>query len=215
MSSITQDPIAGAPPALPVPTAAARPAVDYQPRLLTVADVAALPSELPSGTVLYELDNGRLLIMPPPGNTHGAVAGNLVAALKNQGEYRGHGKARCNDVGIILWRNPDRLVGADAVFIANRSLPIRESSEGYLETIPDLVVEVRSKNDTAPAIQRKVDDYLAAGVRVVWLADPAARTVTAHRRGVEPRVFREDDTLTVEEDIIPGFQLLVRDALQE
>ena len=73
-----------------------------------------------------------------------------------------------------FWRNPDRLVGADAVFIANSSLPIRESSEGYLETIPDLVVEVRSKNDTLPAVQRKVDDYLTAGVKVVWVVDPAA-----------------------------------------
>jgi Uma2 family endonuclease len=215
MSSITQDPIAGAPPVLPAPASAARPPVDYQPRLLTVADLDALPSDLPSGPVCYELDNGRLLIMPPPGDIHGAVELNLGAHLKIQGEFRGHGKARSGDVGIILWRNPDRVVGADAAFIANRSLPIRRSPEGYLETIPELVVEVRSKNDTVPAIQRKVDDYLAAGVRVVWLADPAARTVTAHRRGVEPQVFREDDTLTVEEDIIPGFQLLVRDALQE
>ncbi len=49
---------------------------------------------------------------------------------------------------------------------------------------------------------------------VVWVPDPAARTVTEYRRGAEPRVYLEDDTLTVE-DIIPGFQLRVRDALQE
>jgi Uma2 family endonuclease len=33
-------------------------------RLLTIADVAALPSELPSGPVQYELKDGRLIIMP-------------------------------------------------------------------------------------------------------------------------------------------------------
>jgi Uma2 family endonuclease len=191
-----------------------RAALEYAPKLFTIADVAELPSELPSGAVLYELDNGRLITMPPPGYVHGNVEGNLIAALKNQGEYRGLGKACSGDVGIILWRNPDRLVGADAVFIANPSLPIRLSSEGYLETIPDLAVEVRSKNDTQPAVQRKVDDYLVAGVRVVWVVDPAARTVTAYRRDVEPQVYGEEDTLTVD-DIIPGFQLLVRDALRE
>jgi len=207
------------PPAATSPTSSAftdgvRPFVEYAPKLFTVADVAELPSELPSGAVLYELDNGRLLTMPPPGDIHGAVESNLVTALKIQGEHRGLGKARSGDVGVILWRNPDRLVGADAVFIANTSLPIRHSSEGYLETIPDLAVEVRSKNDTQPAVQRKVDDYLTAGVKVVWVVDPAARTVTVHRRDTQLQVYLEDDTLTVE-DVIPGFQLLVRDALQE
>lgn len=193
--------------------AGARPLVEYEPRLFTVADVAEMPSDVSSGPVLYELDNGRLITMPPPGDIHGAVENKLSAALHYQGELRGLGKSR-GEVGVILWRNPDRLVAPDALFIANSSLPIRRSSEGYLETIPDLVVEVRSKNDTQPAIQRKVDDYLTAGVKVVWVVDPSARTVTAHRRDVEPQVFLEDDTLIVE-DVIPGFQLLVRDALRE
>jgi Uma2 family endonuclease len=190
------------------------PLPDYVSKLFTAADLAVLPSELPSGPVLYELHHGRLITMPPPGNTHGAVESNLVTALKVQGEFRGLGKARSGDVGIVLARDPDHVYGADAVFIAKRSLPIRESREGYLETTPDLVVEVRSKNDTQPALQRKAEDYLAAGVTVVWVPDPAARIVTEYRRGAEPRVYLEDDTLTVE-DVIPGFQLRVRDALQE
>lgn len=180
-------------------------------RLLTVADLAAMPSELPSGTVLYELDNGRLIIMPPPGDIHGAIESNLTTELKIQGERRGHGKVRSGEVGVVLWRDPDRVVGADAVFIANKSLPIRRSAQGYLETIPDLVVEVRSKNDTGTEIADKVGDYLKAGVQVVWVADPQARTVSVHRRDREPQVLSENDTLTVE-DIIPGFQMRVADA---
>jgi Uma2 family endonuclease len=199
------------------------PLPDYIPRLFTIADLAALPSELPSGPVLYELHHGRLITMAPPGDFHCAVETKFVVALFNQGEVRGLGKARGGEIAVVLRRNPDHVVGADAVFIANRSLPIRRTSEGYLETIPDLIIEVRSKNDTLPAIQRKepvpprlkrMDDYLRAGVRVVWVADPGARTVTEYRPDTEPRVFQEDDTLTVE-DIIPGFQLPVRDALQD
>jgi Uma2 family endonuclease len=180
------------------------------PRLLTAADLAVLPSELPSGPVLWELDNGRLVSMPPPGDTHGALESNLATQLKVQGEHRGLGKARSGDVGIVLWRFPDRVVGADAAFIASRSLPIQVSKEGYLETIPDLVVEVRSKNDTQPAVDRKVNDYLSAGVHVVWVADPEAQTVTAYRPGMAPQVFGPQDTLTVD-DVIPGFNMPVRD----
>jgi Uma2 family endonuclease len=182
-------------------------------RPFTVADLAALPSDLPSGPVLYELDNGRLIIMAPPGEGHGAIESNIDAHLKTQGEWRGLGKVRCGEIGIVLWRDPDRVVGADVVFIANASLPIRLSSEGYLETIPDLVVEVRSKNDTQPAVERKIEDYLTAGVRVVWDVDPTQRTVAAHRRGRNPQIFTEADTLTIEE-IIPGFQVAVRDVFQ-
>src|SRR5438874_944413 len=150
--------------------------VEEPTRLFTVADLEALPSELPTGPILYELDNGRLIAMPPPGDLHGAYELNIGAALKYQGERRGFGKARSGEVGVILRRNPDRVVGTDALFIATASLPIRRSPEGYLETIPDLAVEVRSKNDSRPYLERKVADYLAAGVKVVWLADPTTRT---------------------------------------
>ena len=121
-------------------------------RLLTIADVAALPSDLPSGAVRYELDDGRLIIMAPAGDFHGAYESNLVVDLKLQGERKGYGKARCGEVGIILGRGPDKLVGADALFICNARLPIKTSPEGYLETIPDLVAEVRSKNDRLAAV---------------------------------------------------------------
>jgi Uma2 family endonuclease len=183
-------------------------------RPLTIADVAALPSELPSGPVCYELNNGELVILRPPGDIHGAVESNIVTELKVQGERRGFGKARSGDVGIILWRNPDRLVGADAAFISNASLPIRCSSEGYLETIPELIFEARSKNDTMPEILAKVADYHKAGVRVVWVADPGPKTVTEYRPGQPPKVFGINDTLTVN-DLIPGFRMPVQQVFVE
>ena len=179
-------------------------------RLLTAADLAALPSELPSGPALYELDNGRLIIMPPPGAEHGAVEWKFAGAFLYDGEKRGHGRA-FGEVGIILWRDPDRVVGADGAFITNASLPIRETPEGYLETIPELILEVRSKNDTLPEIERKVADYFRAGVKVVIVPDPAKKTVTVCRPGQTPQVLTVNDVLVIE-DIIPGFKMPVADA---
>jgi Uma2 family endonuclease len=187
---------------------------DYVPKLFTAADLEQLPSELPSGPVRYELHHGRLITMPPPGDVHGAVEGNLITALKVQGEYKGLGKARCGEVAVILQRNPDHIFGVDTVFISNARLPIRRSPEGYLETIPELIVEVRSKNDTLAALQRKAEDYLNAGVVVVWVVDPINRNVVEYRQGAASRTYGEDDVLTVD-DIIPGFALPVRLALQE
>jgi Uma2 family endonuclease len=180
------------------------------PRLLTVADLAVLPSELPSGPVRWELDNGRLVVMAPPGYIHGRCENKLAAQLMVQGEDRGHGRAACGEVSVILRRNPDRVVGADAAFIATQSLPVRLSREGYLETIPELIVEVRSPNDTQPEVDHKVNDYLRAGVRVVWVPDPERQTVTAYRNGQTAEVFAVTDTLTVP-DVIPGFAMPVQD----
>jgi Uma2 family endonuclease len=187
----------------------------FQPagRLLTAEDLAAFPEELPSGPVDYELDNGRLVfIMVPPGNIHGAVQSNIVTHLKIQGEFPGHGKAR-TETGLILWRNADRVVSPDVLFIANKSLPIRTSPEGYLETIPELVIEVRSNNDSPKYLERKIEHFLKAGVEVVWIADPTTKTVTIHMASKEPHVLSESDSLELP-GMIPGFILPVADAFR-
>lgn len=182
-------------------------------RLLTVADFAVLPDELPTGPVRYELDDGRLLIMTPPGDIHGAAEAHFAGEFLLQLEKRGLGKVRCGEVSVVLRHNPDRVVGADVVFIANSSLPIRRSPEGYLETIPDLVVEVRSKNDSHAYLLRKTQEYLDAGVKLVWIADPEYKTVTAYRKNREAEVFAEDAILR-DEAVVPGFQAKVSDLFQ-
>jgi len=184
--------------------------IEAVPRPFTAADLAEMPRELPSGPVHYELDNGRLIAMSPPGHIHGKIEIGIASALREAGAKLGHGEVSGGDSGVLLWRNPDRVVGADVVFIRAAALPSKLTKEGYLETIPDLVVEVVSKNDTAPYVQRKIDDYLLAGVRIVWVADPDTRTLTEHRRDAKPRVFAGAEIVTLPE-LIPGLQLSLED----
>ncbi|HLJ12805.1 MAG TPA: Uma2 family endonuclease, partial [Planctomycetaceae bacterium] len=165
------------------------------------------PSELPSGTVKYELDQGRLVLMAPPGDEHGRMQYRIAILLFKHAEALGLGEGRA-EVGLILGRNPDRIVGPDAVFFAKRSLPVRTSPEGYLESIPDLVVEVRSKNDSSAELWSKAEEYLRAGVSIVWQIDPLHKTVTIFRQRAEPRVLRERDMLTAK-GVIPGFKVAV------
>ncbi len=175
-------------------------------RLLTAADLARLPTDLPDGTVRYELDDGVLVVMAPPGDLHGIQQSNVVYYLRMEAQNRGLGQVRA-EVGIVLRRNPDRVVGADAAFVLTSSLPVRTTPEGYLETIPELVVEIRSKNDTQAEISAKVLEYFEAGVRVVWVVDPAARTVAAYHPDTSVTLFKAGDTLTSE--LLPGFAVSV------
>ena len=187
---------------------------DMNARLFTTADLEELPTDLPSGPIDYELDNGRLVfIMVPSGNIHGAAQSNIATHLKVLGEFKGHGKAR-TEVGVVLWKNPDRVVTPDVLFIAAKSLPIHTSPEGYLETIPELVVEVRSRNDSLRYVERKVKHYLKAGVEVVWFVDPAAKTVAVHTPQGRPFVYGETDSLELP-GLIPGFSLSVAEVFLE
>jgi Uma2 family endonuclease len=182
-------------------------------RLFTAADLAVMPAEFPSGPVDFELYLGRLIPMSPTGRRHGNLQSRIAKALVLQGEDNGHGSAH-TEVGVLISRNPDTVVGPDASFVTARQQPIRESPEGYLVTVPELVVEIRSKNDTAAYLDRKVTDYLKAGVKVAWIVDPDANTVVEHRSGVSPKTFSTSDTLACD-DIIPGFRLTLAELFKE
>ena len=174
-------------------------------RSLTIADVAALPSQLPSGPVDYELIRGKLLMMSPTGDPHGKIQARIVAAFVVQGDQRGLGTTR-TETGVILGRNPDTLLGPDVLFLASSSLPVRLSAEGWWESIPDLVVEVRSRNDRNAELVEKVRTYAAAGVRIVWVVDPQRQVVMEYRGDRPAAEFGSADVLTAE-DVLPGFRM--------
>lgn len=59
-------------------------------------------------------------------------------------------------------------------------------------------------------VEGKVDEYLRAGVSLVWVIDPLTRTVRVHRADGRLTDLRADDALDGE-DVLPGFRCLVRD----
>ena len=177
-------------------------------RLFTVADLAAMPDALPSGPVRYELDDGVLIAMAPAADIHSAkqfVAG-VILYLHAQAKGLGEGRT---ESAIILRRNPDRVAIADAAFLTTDQFPLKHSKEGYLETIPKLTVEVKSKNDSWPEVESKVAEYLAAGVELVWVLDQKASAIRAYAANQPTQVFAAADTLTA--PFLPGFAVPVAD----
>jgi Uma2 family endonuclease len=55
-----------------------------------------------------------------------------------------------------------------------------------------------------------VDEYLEAGVELVWVVNPATRSVRVHRADGTVADFGEDDEITGEQ-VIPGFCCRVRE----
>lgn len=182
-------------------------------RLLTAAELAEFSEELPSPYSGYELDNGVLVMMMRPSFRHGTLQARLTGYLFAMGEQLGYGKV-ITEPGIILWRNPDRVVGPDIAFFERGIFPLHDTREGYLETMPSIVVEIRSKNQSRPYVDRKASDYLAAGVLLVWIVDPEASQVIVMRPDQEEVVLSASATLTAE-PFIPGFQLPLADLFKE
>ena len=81
---------------------------------------------------------------------------------------------------------------------------------GYPDLAPDLVVEVLSPSDVFPQILRKVQQYLRAGTREVWVVVPEDRSVTVCRPGQEQVILSNGETLS-SGDILPGFSCPVAD----
>ena len=81
-----------------------------------------------------------------------------------------------------------------------------------LRGAPDLAVEIVSPDDRPGRVAEKVAFYLLNGVRLVWIIDPADRTVTVLTPDGASHVLGEDDTLE-NADVLPGFSTVVRDIL--
>jgi Uma2 family endonuclease len=60
--------------------------------------------------------------------------------------------------------------------------------EGQIFTSPPLLcIEILSREDRWPGMQKRIDDYLSFGVQYVWVIDPRERTAySVTRQGMDP-----------------------------
>ena len=77
------------------------------------------------------------------------------------------------------------------------------------ELVPDLAVEILSEGNTPPEMARKLREYFAAGVRLVWLVELDPRTVAVHTSPEESTLLGETSDLDGG-DVLPGFTLPLR-----
>ena len=110
------------------------------------------------------------------------------------------------DLGLRLFPDdPTRTRRADVAFTAKGRAP---QSSGYMRVAPDLVVEVVSPGDLAGDVLAKADEWLRAGVRMVWVVYPQNEVVHVYRRGERPIVLGAEDEIEGY-DVIPGFRSTV------
>ena len=151
----------------------------------------------------YEIDEGALVIMSPGGRRHGRLSARITYVLAAFAYEHKLGEVESNEFGFYLHHNPETLRGIDVAFYSTERVKLMGDDDGFPDVPPDLAVEVHLPDERD--MQRKVAQYLAAGVRSVWVIDPRQCTLTQHRPGQEPVSIREKDT-AVREPVLPGFE---------
>jgi Uma2 family endonuclease len=103
----------------------------------------------------------------------------------------------------------------DVCFISWKKFPGGKLPKVQIPSIsPDLAIEVLSPYNPEGEMRRKLDDYFAAGVSLVWYIDPATRTAKVYTAVDRCTVLDDTQSLTGG-DVLPGFELPLRDLFAE
>lgn len=80
--------------------------------------------------------------------------------------------------------------------------------QGSVARYPDLVVEIRSPDDSVQGMRDKAIDYVNNGVSIVWIVHPRLRFVEIYRPGQDVEILGTMDELSGH-DVLPGFTMPV------
>ncbi len=172
-------------------------------RLYTASDLKALPDD----GRRYELDRGRLIVMPPPKREHGLVVLEIAALVRNH--VRAHDLGQVSaEIGYLLGKDPDTVRAPDVSFTAQaRVAPLKDE---YDHVPPDLAIEVASPGNTTSDMIEKIEEFFEAGVRQVWVLYPRRRVIYVYTAPDNVSILR-DEAMLQGGDVLPGFAVSVRD----
>jgi Uma2 family endonuclease len=184
---------------------------EVQEKLYTAEDLWELSHRPENEGRRLELSEGVLIEMSPAGGKHGGIALDLGSLVRSHVKEHNLGYTTAAETGYILFKNPhgkDTVRAPDVGFVSAARLP-EGLPDGYIPVAPDLAIEVVSPDDSADEIEKKVNEYLKHGTRMVWVFYPKTRSVLAQTPN---SIQRLDINGTLDGgDVLPGFRLAVRE----
>jgi Uma2 family endonuclease len=142
---------------------------------------------------------------------HARIEARLAQLLRNWLDQQPPktGEVHSGEAGCILQHDPLINVGIDVAYFDYDVANDDSRGTAFIDGPPILAIEILSPSDTIEDITEKVEDYLAAGVALVWIISPKFRTVEVHRPDADPQLFNVQQTLTAD-PALPGFSTPVR-----
>ncbi len=185
--------------------------MELRQRLYDVDDVWLLAHQPDNDYKHFELIDGELIEMAPPGGEHGEFSLNLGSYIRAYVRERNLGRATV-ETGYHPPGNRQTLLSPDVAFISHERAP-NPFPKRYVPVMPDLAVEILSPTDTIGKAREKAEIYLSNGTNMVWIVLPDTLSVEtlslAESGGIQRKLYGPDATLPGE-DVLPGFSLDVR-----
>ena len=144
-----------------------------------------------------ELIDGEVVVIPPSGGDASVAQTEIVHRLRAWQAQQPAGGRVLTDVFVRIGL---AYLAPDAAWWAPGNEPT--IGPGALDAVPDLVIEVLSPATRENDLGAKRRQYLSAGVRELWLIDPADRSVTVVA-GDAQRLLASAETLS--SPALPGF----------
>jgi Uma2 family endonuclease len=154
----------------------------------------------------WELIDGEPVEMTPAAGRSGWISATIVALLANHVRKSLLGWAFSAETGFILFDDRQTVRSPDAAVVLRSRLA--ELPDSFVPMAPDLAVEVLSPSDRMADALAKIAMYLQAGTPLVWLVNPATRTVVVFRSEMDPVTLGASDILDGR-DVLPGFSVPV------
>src|ERR1041385_512229 len=110
---------------------------------------------LPEDGNKHELNQGELVVMPPPKLIHSRVQQRINFCLSNY-VADSHGGEVYSEAGYLLSRVPEITVRQPVVSFLSMSRVSNTPDDQYAEGSPDLAIEVVSPGDSAEELNLKV-----------------------------------------------------------
>ena len=148
------------------------------------------------------------------GGEHGKLSARLSRLLDEYVEAQNHGVVCGAQAGFVLQKDPDTVRAPDTPVVAAAHLPPASIPKDYWPFAPDLAVEVVAPADRFEAMQTKVAECSSAGTGLVWVVEPATRTIFVYRSMHEVQALGDTDELNGG-DVIDGFRCPVKRVFNE
>ncbi|EDX75981.1 conserved hypothetical protein [Coleofasciculus chthonoplastes PCC 7420] len=124
---------------------------------------------------------GDLIIMPPTGGESGIRNSDLNADLVIWNRQTRLGYVFDSSTIFKLPNGAKRSPDVSWVIRERWEALSAEDRRRFPPLCPDFVIELRSETDSLPPLQRKMEEYLANGLRLGWLLDPQTPLAEIYR----------------------------------
>jgi Uma2 family endonuclease len=156
--------------------------------------------------------HGTIIIYPPMTFDSGYYEGEVFALLRNWSKTNQLGRAFSPSTSFDL---PDESQHkADGAWVSMKKINRMSESErkSIASIVPEFIIEVRSESDRIAKLKKKMTDvWMANGVQMGWLIDPAKQQAWVYRNDGSIEQFDGFEQVLNGEDLLPGFEIDLRE----